>query len=109
MATSSEAPTNERKPTRRSTVALWSSFALLFLLIGFAVFGDRGIVRAYHVYHQKLALEGQIHQLQLESRTLREEIAQLKVKDGPYIEHVARTELGMVRDNELIYQFKQAQ
>lgn len=107
MAPSSEAPQTEQTALSRSAVTLWGSFALLALLIGFAVFGDRGIVRAYHVYHQKLELESQIRQLGQEGATLRREIAQLKMKDGAYVEHVARTELGMVRDNELVYQFPQ--
>ncbi len=88
-----------------TSVTTWVLGATLVALLGLALLGDRGVVRAYDLYRQKMALQDDIQALQKESRALRRDISLLKDKNSPHIEFVARTELGMVRDNELIYQF----
>lgn len=78
---------------------------LALLLLGFALFGDRGILRALQAGRQKAALQEEVRQLEAASAELRQEIESLR-GDRRYLEAIARRELGMVKDDELVYQFR---
>ena len=78
---------------------------LIALLLGFAVFGDRGLLRALQFSRQKAALEAQVQQLEAENTSLRQEIEALR-SDRRTLEGIARRELGMVKEDELVYQFR---
>jgi len=96
--------TAAKEPAGRSkksllTVCLLIAIALMF---GFAVFGERGVLRILNAEQQKDKLEQQLHDLQLQQKVLNEEIERLRT-DKKYWEHLARTKLGMVREGELIY------
>jgi cell division protein FtsB len=82
---------------------LWP-LALVALILGFALFGDRGILHMVKLTGQKADLEQQIAEAESANEALRGEINALR-GDRRYIERVARTELGMVRDDELVFQF----
>ena len=83
---------------------LWP-LALVALILGFALFGDRGILDMLKMSNQRSELVGKIGELEAQNEQLRIEISALK-NDRSYIERVARTELGMVRDDELVFQFQ---
>jgi cell division protein FtsB len=68
---------------------IWSSNGLLYL-------------RQIHLEHQELIQKN--HILEKENHLLYEEIGQLR-NDPAAIEHLARQELGLVKDGELIFQF----
>lgn len=53
---------------------------------------------------QKTALSQTLAEFEAQNEELRLEIAALR-SDRRYIERIARTELGMVRDDELVFQF----
>lgn len=80
---------------------------LALLLLGFALFGDRGILRALQAGRQKAALQEEVRQLEEANAVLRQEIESLR-NDRRYLEAIARKELGMVKDDELVYQFRSA-
>jgi cell division protein FtsB len=82
---------------------LWP-LALVAVILGFAFFGDRGILHMLKLTSQKTALEEKLDDVRVQNETLRIEIDSLR-NDRRYIEKVARTELGMVRDDELVFQF----
>ena len=82
---------------------LWP-LALVALILGFAVFGERGIRHMLKLSGQKAVLAQKISEAETQNEELRGEIAALR-SDRRYIERIARTELGMVRDDELIFQF----
>lgn len=82
---------------------LWP-LALIVLILGFALFGERGILNMLQLSGQKAELVGQIEDLEAQNETLRMEISALR-NDRHHIERIARTELGMVRDDELVFQF----
>ena len=84
-------------------IPLWLILIVL-AMFGFALLGDRGALRARQSYHHKQGLEQQLAALQEQKAQLREEI-QLLQNDRDYWERLARKELGMVREGELIYQF----
>lgn len=77
---------------------------LVVLLLGFALFGDRGVLKVYKAYLQKTELEQKITDLEKSNTELRKEIDALR-SDLKAVERIARRELGMVRPDELIYQF----
>jgi cell division protein FtsB len=77
---------------------------ILLLLLGLAVFGDKGLVSAWHAKQQRDELVQEVRLLEENNRLLRQEIEALR-SDRKHLEGIARRELGMVRDDELIYQF----
>ena len=79
-------------------------FVLVVLLLGFALFGDRGVIQVYKAYLQKTELEEKIVALEKNNEELRQEIDALRT-DLKAIENIARQELGMVRPDEQVYQF----
>jgi cell division protein FtsB len=91
------------QPTRRLTPA-WLILIVL-LMLGFAMFGDRGILRTIQSSRHRAELQQELQVLQEERQRLREEISRLR-KDRDYWEQLARKKLGMVREGELIYQFE---
>jgi cell division protein FtsB len=82
---------------------LWSVLFIV-LVLGLALFGEKGILTAYQASLQKGDLQTEIHRLEEAQAALRKEIDSLR-SDSRYIEGIARRELGMVKEDELVYQF----
>lgn len=97
-----ESPAQTSRPDR-GRLNLWP-LALVALLLGFALFGDRGILHMMKLSTQKATLSEELAEFEDQNEKLREEISALR-SDRRYIERIARTELGMVRDDELVFQF----
>jgi cell division protein FtsB len=79
-------------------------FFVVAIGLSFALFGDKGAWRLTMVRQQQAALMQKSQQLQAENLQLRAEIDALQ-NDDRYLEQVARSRLGLVRDGELVYQF----
>lgn len=94
-----------RQPERHLSgrAILWPC-ALVLLVLGFALFGDRGILHMVKLHHQKVAFEQELAEIRQQNDALQKEIVALN-SDRRYIERIARTELGMVREDELVFQF----
>ena len=80
---------------------------ILFILF-FTVFGERGLLRIYHLNKDRQELQIKAGVLKSENEELRKEIEALK-GDRRYLESLARRDFGMVRPNEIIYQFPPAE
>ncbi len=91
---------------KRRFPAWWLVPLLLFL--GVAFLGDNGVVHMLKRYRQKQQLQTEVARLQRENDRLRREIDALK-NDWRYIETIARQKLGMVRRDEIVYQFPPAE
>jgi len=76
---------------------------ILFILY-FTIFGERGLLRIYHLNQEKEDVQKRASALQLENEQLKREIEALK-SDRRYLESIARKDFGLVRKNEIIYQF----
>jgi len=76
---------------------------ILFILF-FTVFGERGLLRIYHLNKDRQELQKKADTLKLENENLRREIEALKT-DRRYLESIARKDFGLVRPNEIIYRF----
>ena len=82
----------------------WIPLVLIVFMLGLAVFGEKGLLRAFQYKKQKETLEQEMRQLEATNTALRQEIDKLR-NDRRYIEGIARKELGMVRADEMVYQF----
>ena len=80
---------------------------ILFILF-FTVFGERGLLRIYHLNKDRQELQKNAEVLKAENEDLKKEIEALK-SDRRYLESIARKDFGLVRPNEIIYQFSSAE
>lgn len=80
---------------------------IVALLLALALFGDKGILRALQYNRQKQSLEEEVRKLEATSAELRREIEALR-SDVRTLEGIARRDLGMVKEDELVYQFRPA-
>jgi len=79
---------------------------LAFILF-FTVFGERGLLRIYEMRQEKKRIDDKVSELKTENDKLRTEIAALH-NDRYHLERIARKDLGLVKPNEIIYQFPPA-
>ena len=81
----------------------------LFIVIMLAVWlclGDRGLVRLYKQDIEKQKYENSLKKIREDNRTLLEDIQSLRNNDTKKIEHIAREDLNLIKENEVIYRFK---
>ena len=77
----------------------------LFLILGFLTFfGDKGILHLLRLQKELVRIKEMNIKMEEETRKLREEVRRLQ-HEKRYIEEIARKELGMVKEGEVIYQF----
>lgn len=69
-----------------------------------ALLGEHGLLRSLQYRKEKQILSTELRRIEAQNRQLRQEIDVLR-NDGKYVETIARRELGMVRSDEIIYQF----
>lgn len=77
--------------------------AVTFILY-FTIFGERGLLRIYHLNKEKKDVQQRLEALKSDNLKLVREVDALK-NDRRYLESIARRDFGMVRKNEIIYQF----
>jgi cell division protein FtsB len=87
--------------TRKLGVFLSIAGVLLFSLLFFIIFGEHGLIDLNTLRNEKDQLAEKSEQLTRKNLSLSVEIDRLK-HDPKYIENVARQELGMVGEDELI-------
>jgi cell division protein FtsB len=84
-------------------------FCLILIFLGLIVawlaFGDRGFIHLYQMEKERKAYAERIRALEEENQRLLEQIERLR-SDKAYIESEARKELGLLRENEVIYRFE---
>jgi cell division protein FtsB len=91
----------------RKRMYLIPAGAILFILF-FTIFGERGLLRIYHMNQEKQETKKLLEELKAENEKLKREIEALKT-DRRYLESIARKDFGLVRKNETIYQFPPAE
>ena len=78
----------------------------LVLIFGFFTFlGDKGILHLFRLQKELARVKETNAKTEEENRKLREEVKRLQ-SEKRYIEEIARRELGMVKEGEVIYQFE---
>jgi cell division protein FtsB len=78
---------------------------IAFILF-FTVFGDKGLLRIFELKQDKTRIETRLTEARGENEKLKQDIVALK-SDRRYLESIARKDFGLVRSNEVIYQFPQ--
>ncbi len=77
------------------------------LVMGFLIaFGNRGLVDNYMMHERLATLKKANEDIGRDNKELKKTIVLLRSK-LPYIEMVARNELGMVKKGDLVYRFSQ--
>jgi len=74
-------------------------------IVAWLAFGERGLLRLYNAEMERQAHIDRIRRLAAENQALMEEINRLR-NDIEYAESVARKELNLIKENEVIYRFK---
>jgi len=88
---------------RKKRILLFILF--LFLILGlFTFFGDKGILHLLRLQKELNRIKEMNIKMEEENQRLREEVRRLQ-HEKRYIEEIARKELGMVKEGEIIYQF----
>ena len=88
---------------RKKRIILFILF--LFLILGFLTFfGDKEILHLLRLQKELVRIKEMNIKMEEENRRLREEVRRLQ-HEKRYIEEIARKELGMVKEGEIIYQF----
>ena len=87
-------------------------FCLILLFLGLIVawlaFGDRGFIHLYQMEKERKVYAERIRALEEENQRLLEQIKRLR-SDKAYIESEARKDLGLLKENEVIYRFEEEQ
>ena len=78
--------------------------AVIIFILYFTIFGDRGLLRINHLHRDRDEMQKRLLELKGENDKLKREIAALQ-SDRRYLESIARRDFGLVRGNEVIYQF----
>jgi len=78
---------------------------IIFILF-FTVFGDKGLLRIIELKQDKARIDNRLTDAKADNEKLKLELAALKT-DRRYLESIARKDFGLVRSNEVIYQFPQ--
>jgi cell division protein FtsB len=90
----------------RSTTALlpFSLMVMAIMTVPTLVLDEQGLPRYRHLNAEVAELREANEELVREIAELKSEIEALR-SDPSYIERIARDELGMVRDEEIVFQF----
>jgi cell division protein FtsB len=73
-------------------------------ILFFTVFGDKGLLRIVELKQDKSKIDQRLSVARDDNEKLKLEIVALKT-DRRYLESIARKDFGLVRSNEVIYQF----
>ena len=76
----------------------------LLILGSLTFFGEKGIFNLLHLRKEVARIKERNLKLEEENQKLKEEVKRLQ-SDKRYIEEIARKELGMVKEGEIIYRF----
>lgn len=89
------------RPQKFIRLAVYSVIAVAVALVFF-----NEISKVYFLKSENKRIEKRIEGLEAQNRAYREEIKALK-QDERYIEKILREELGMIKDKEKIFRFKE--
>lgn len=78
---------------------------LVSLMVAWLGFGERGFLHLYKMERERAVHIDKISRLERENKDLLEEIQRLRT-DQAYIEATGRRELGLVKNEEVLYRFE---
>jgi cell division protein FtsL len=77
---------------------------LLLFLVATSLMGERGLIRLYQLHRTRADLTQEVEQLTAANAALEKEVRALRT-DPDRVEAIAREELGLVKPEELVYEF----
>lgn len=80
------------------------TLVIVGLFMAWLAFGERGFIHLYRMDKERQVYLEKIRELEKANDELLEQVNRLK-NDGDYVERLARKELGLVKQNEVIYRF----
>lgn len=92
-------------PRRRKTLKGCVLFIVSAVVLA-AIFGDKGLIAHYKLKRELQSMNERIEKLNQSNKYLRNELYRLR-NDRHYIEDLARSGLGLVREGETVYRFKE--
>jgi cell division protein FtsB len=82
---------------------------LILLFLGLVAawlgFGERGFIHLYRMDLERQAYMERINKLERENRELLDEIQRLR-SDREYVESIGRGDLGLIKEDEIMYRFE---
>jgi len=90
------------KVSKKHLFLLLLCFVLIFGF--FTFFGDKGILHLIRLQKELTKIKEANMKMEEENKRLKEEVRRLQ-HEKRYIEEIARKELGLVKEGEIIYQF----
>jgi len=84
-------------------VIQWLIIFCSLMVITFSLIGDKGVIQLIALKHQEADLMREIEGLKLERKEWIFKIQSIK-QNRSYVETIAREQLGMVRDDEIVFQ-----
>lgn len=83
----------------------WCAMIVLILLVFFIFYGENGYWDQQSIQFQKKSILLENEAIDAENRKIERKIHRLKTDLG-YIEYIARHELGMLAEGELVFRFQ---
>ena len=87
-------------PVRKKFLLILAATVGLFMV--YSAIGERGFIRLNKMVNQRDELRVRVQSLKESNQEMAEQVRRLR-DDPDTIEHLARTELGMVREGETVY------
>lgn len=84
-------------------VIQWLIIFCSVTVITFSLIGDKGVIQLVALKQQESDLKREIEELKQERKEWIHKIQSIK-QSRSYVETIAREQLGMVRDDEIVYQ-----
>ena len=78
---------------------------LILLVWYFAFFGEKGVIKIIRLRRERDRIIADVSRMQEENKRLQEEIRRLR-EDSRYLESVARRDLGLIKENEILFIFE---
>lgn len=78
---------------------------LILLVCYFTLFGEKGVVKIIRLRRERDRIIADVSHIQEENKRLQEEIRRLR-DDSRYLESVARRDLGLIKENEILFIFE---
>jgi cell division protein FtsB len=78
---------------------------LILLVWYFSLFGEKGVIKIIQLRRERDRILADVTRIQEENKMLQEEIRRLR-EDSRYLESVAREDLGLIKENEIIFIFE---
>jgi cell division protein FtsB len=94
-----------RTPTVRRKGVLILLIGLILLVWYFSLFGEKGLIKIIQLRRERDRIVADVSRMEEENKKLQEEIKRLR-EDSRYLESVARRDLGLIKENEILFIFE---